>query len=123
MASAKFKTVDAYIAAQPKPAQKVLTRVRAIIRKAVPAAEESISYNMPTYKLEAGPVLYFAGWKRHFSLYPLGAEATKVLARELSAYEVEKGTVRFPLDEPVPEKLIAAIAKLRAKETAKAKAT
>lgn len=115
MPSTKFPTVDAYIAAQPGPTQQVLRRVRAIIRKAIPSAEESISYNIPAYKLAGGPVIYFAGWKRHYSLYPVGPEVLEVFASELAPYELEKGTARFPLDRPVPAKLIADIAKLRAK--------
>ena len=113
-----FQSVDQYIASQPEAAQSILAEVRAAIRKAVPAAEESISYQIPAYKLPAGPVLYFAGWKRHYSLYPATASIVSALEEELSAYEIRKGTIRFPLAEPVPVKLIGRIAKLRAKEIA-----
>jgi uncharacterized protein YdhG (YjbR/CyaY superfamily) len=68
-----FSSVDAYIAAQPETTQPILSRVRNAIRKAIPEAEGLISYKMPTYKLRAEPVLYFAGWKHHVSLYPLSA--------------------------------------------------
>jgi uncharacterized protein YdhG (YjbR/CyaY superfamily) len=67
MAKTDFQSVDAYIAAQPEAVQGLLERVRAAIRKAVPGAAEVISYRIPTYRLPAGPVLYFAGWKAHFS--------------------------------------------------------
>ncbi len=70
MAKTDFKSVDEYIASQPEAVQGVLERVRGAIRKAVPSAEEVISYKIPSYKLQGGPVLYFAGWKKHHSLYP-----------------------------------------------------
>ena len=111
-----FKSVDAYIAAQPAPVRTALTRVRATIRRALPAAEETISYNMPTYKLGGKTVLQFAGWKEHWSLY---AATPPVIARfkaALAPYKIEKGTIRIPFSEPVPEKLIADIAKFRAAE-------
>jgi len=112
-----FKSVDDYIAAQSDDARDVLQRVRSVIRKALPKAEEVISYNIPAYQLHDKVVLYFAGWKQHFSLYPIGARLTAVLKSELAHYEFNnKGTVRFPLSEPVPVKLIERIAKLRADE-------
>jgi uncharacterized protein YdhG (YjbR/CyaY superfamily) len=96
----------------------VLERVRSAIRKAVPEAEEVISYKIPAYKLPAGPVLYFAGWKRHFSLYPATATVVAAFKNEIASYVVHKGTIRFPLAQPVPVKLITRIAKFRAKEVA-----
>ena len=76
------------------------------IRKALPEAEEVISYQMPAYKLGSGRILYFAGWKRHYSLYPAGAGLVEAFQDELARYEVSKSTIRFPLSEPVPVKLI-----------------
>src|SRR4029453_7229736 len=70
MAKTDFKSVDQYIAAQPKAAQAVLKRVRSAIRKAVPGADEVISYQIPAYKLQGHTVIYFAGWKEHYSIYP-----------------------------------------------------
>lgn len=116
MAKPHLESVSAYIDAQPEASQEVLVAVRHAIRKAVPAAEESISYHMPTYKLIGSPMLYFASWKRHFSLYPISSEITAALARELEPYEVEKGTVRFPLTTPAPTALVTRIAKMRAAE-------
>jgi len=110
------KSVDEYIASQPKAAQGVLKRVRSAIRKAVPAAEEAISYKIPTYKLQGAVVLYFAGWSRHYSLYPAGDRVVAAFRDELAPYTVEKGTIRFPLSAPVPVKLIESIAKFRAQE-------
>ena len=116
MAKAGFQSVDEYIAAQPKAVQDILGRVRSTIREAVPGAGEVISYNIPTYKLRGGPVLYFAGWKQHYSLYPATARIVAAFKDELARYEIRKGTIRFPLSRPVPVKLIGRIAKFRAKE-------
>jgi len=110
--------VDGYIAAQPENVQRVLQRVRNIIRKAVPGAEESISYQIPTYKLRGERVIYFAGWKQHYSLYPATGPLVAAFKDELAPYELSKGTIRFPLSLPVPVKLIERIAKFRAKEAA-----
>jgi len=118
MAKTGFQSVDQYIAAQPEPVQRVLKRVRNAIRKAVPGVEEVISYKIPTYKLQGGPVLYFAGWKKHYSLYPATAHLVAVFHDDLAPYEVDKGTIRFPLSQPVPVKLIERIANFRAKEVA-----
>ena len=118
MAKTDFKSVDEYIAAQPEAVQGILERVRTTIRKAVPRAEEVISYKIPTYKLNGGPVLYFAGWKQHYSLYPASAHLVAAFKEELAPYKVNKGTIRFPLSEPVPAQLIEGIAKFRAKDVA-----
>jgi uncharacterized protein YdhG (YjbR/CyaY superfamily) len=113
------KSVDGYIASQPKEVQVLLERVRATIAKAVPGAEEQISYGIPAFKLHGRPVLYFAGWKQHYSLYPSTAPLIAAFRKELAPYEVNnKGTIRFPLSKPVPVKLIAALAKFRAMEVA-----
>jgi uncharacterized protein YdhG (YjbR/CyaY superfamily) len=113
------KNIDEYVAGFPRPAQAVLKRVRSIIRKAVPGADEAISYGIPTFKLNGRYVLYFAAWKQHYSLYPSTGPLVAAFKDDLAPYEMSgKGTIRFPLGEPVPEKLIAAIAKFRAKEVA-----
>ncbi len=113
-----FKSVDEYIASQPEIVQGVLNRVRSNIRKAMPGAEEVISYKMPAYKLNGVPVLWFAGWRQHYSLYPATDHVVAAFKDELAPYKVNKGTIRFPLSEPVPVKLIERIAKFRAKEVA-----
>jgi uncharacterized protein YdhG (YjbR/CyaY superfamily) len=118
LANSDFKSVDEYIASQPEAVQGVLKRVRSTIRKAIPGAEELISYKIPSYKLHGGPVLYFAGWKRHYSLYPATGHLVAAFKDDLAAYEVSKGTIRFPLSQPVPVRLIERIAKFRAKEVA-----
>jgi uncharacterized protein YdhG (YjbR/CyaY superfamily) len=84
MAKTDFKSVDEYIASQPEAAQGVLELVRSSIRKAVPNAEESISYKIPTYKLRGDPVIYFAGWKQHYSLYPATAAPSISVAATLN---------------------------------------
>jgi uncharacterized protein YdhG (YjbR/CyaY superfamily) len=118
MAKTGFKSVDDYIASQPETVQGVLRHVRSIIRKALPGAEEVISYQIPAYKLPGGPALYFAGWKRHYSLYPATDQVVAAFKDDLAPFEVSKGTIRFPLSQPVPVKLIQRIAKFRAKEVA-----
>jgi uncharacterized protein YdhG (YjbR/CyaY superfamily) len=118
MAKTDFKSVDEYIASQPEAVRGILGRVRSTIRKAVPAAEEMISYKIPAYKLHNRPALYFAGWKQHYSLYPASGRLVAAFRDELATYQVSKGTIRFPLSQPVPVKLIGSIAKFRAKEVA-----
>lgn len=109
-------SVDEYISSQPEAVRGVLSRLRDTIRKAVPEAEESISYGIPTYKLGGERVLYFAAWKKHYSLYPITGRVIAALKAELAPYEVDKSTIRFAYTQPVPVKLIRRIAKFRAKE-------
>jgi uncharacterized protein YdhG (YjbR/CyaY superfamily) len=111
-------SVDAYIASRAPAVQHVLRRVRNAIRQAVPRADEAISYGMPTYKLDGRAVIYFAGWSEHYSVYPWTADVKEALGSELTPYEAGKGTLRFALADPVPVRLIARIAKLRAQEVA-----
>jgi len=123
MAKTDFKSVDEYIATFPDGVQATLRRVRSTIRKALPGAEEAISYQIPTYRMHGGYVVYFAGWKQHYSLYPATGRLVAVFEDDLAPYEVSKGTIRFPLSRPVPVTLIARIAKFLAKEMpARAKA-
>ena len=119
MSRTRSASVAEYIAAQPKASQPVLRQVRAAIRKALPGAEEVISYGIPAYRLHRYVVIYFAGWRTHYSLYPVNARRIALLKPSSASYEVnEKGTIRFPLSERPPVRFIAAIAKLRAKEVA-----
>ena len=106
-----MQTVDDYIKAQPVAVRDILERVREAIQKGMAGAVESISYKIPTYKLPGGQVLYFAGWKQHYSLYPATPELLAKFQQELMPYKVQKGTIRFPLGEPVPVELIERIAK------------
>lgn len=112
------KSVDDYIAKHPGDTQAILRRVRRTLRKALPGAEETISYQIPSYKLHGGYVIYFAGWKQHYSLYPANARLVAAFKTELRPYERSKGTIRFPCSQPIPVKLIERIAKFLAREAA-----
>src|ERR1700679_3697373 len=116
MPADKFETVDEYIAAQRETVHAILQRVRATILKALPGAEETISYNMPTYTLRGNFIIHFAAWKRHFSLYPASAKLIWSFKKELAAAALIKNTIRFSLAEPVPTALIERITKFRVKE-------
>ena len=119
MAGIKFTTIDEYLASQPKGVQTALKRVRDIIRKAMPGAEEVISYGIPAFRLGGRTVLYLAGWKAHYSLYPSSRALELTFKKELEPYELShKGTIRFPFSEPLPAKLIENIVKFRVKESA-----
>ena len=118
MANTDFRSVDEYIASRPEPLRPVLERVRSAVRKALPKAEEVISYQIPAYRLYGGVVLYFAGWKEHYSLYPVSASLLAEFGDELAGCEISKGTIRFPLSRRVPVTLIGRIAKFKAKEAA-----
>jgi uncharacterized protein YdhG (YjbR/CyaY superfamily) len=108
------RSVDDYIAVQPEAVRPLLEQVRGAIRKAVPEAVEGIGYGMPGYKLHGRPMLYFAGFKAHYSLFAASGTFFAALAEELKGYELRKGTIHFALDKPVPVRLIGKIAKLRA---------
>jgi uncharacterized protein YdhG (YjbR/CyaY superfamily) len=119
MAKTDFKSVDEYVAAHPQATQAALQQVRRAIQQAVPEAQELVSYQIAAYKLAGAPLLYFAGWKKHYSLYPVNEHLASHFQDDLSQYEIEKSTIRFPLDQPVPVKLIGRIAKYRALELSK----
>ncbi|MDP1803123.1 MAG: DUF1801 domain-containing protein [Bacteroidota bacterium] len=108
------ESVDEYIKTFPKETQKYLKQIRAVIKKAAPKAEEGIGYKMPAYKLN-GTLVYFAGYEKHIGFYatPTGHKEFK---KELSVYKEGKGSVQFPLDEPLPIALITKIVKFRVKE-------
>lgn len=119
MTKTDFKSVADYIASHPAPVRSALRRVRSAIRKALPEAEETISYQIPAYKLGGRTVIYFAGWKAHYSIYPATKRLAAAFKKELAPYEVnDKGTIRFPLAEPVPVELIEDLATFRATEVA-----
>ena len=108
------KTIDEYIADYPKDIQKLLQQVRATIKKAAPEAEEKISYGIPTFTLN-GNLVHFGAYEKHIGFYamPTGHEAFK---KELSVYKQGKGSVQFPIDQPLPLDLISRIVKFRVKE-------
>ena len=108
------KNIDAYIANFPKDVQEILSELRATIRDAAPEAEETISYQMPTFRLK-GNLVHFAAYKNHIGFYPTpsGIENFK---KELSLYKGAKGSVKFPIDKPLPFDLISKIVKFRVAE-------
>lgn len=110
-------TITEYIAACPRKTQGALRKVRAAIRKALPGAEEAISYRIPAFKLHGRVVVYFAAWDGHYAVYPFTRRMEAAFRDEIRPYEISgKGTIRFPYSEPVPVALIQAIAKARAQE-------
>ena len=112
-----FNSIDEYIATFPKDIQKILQELRATIKAAAPDSEEKISYQMPTFFMN-GNLVHFAAFKKHIGFYPTpsGIEAFQ---KELSVYDGAKGSVQFPIDEPMPLKLISRIVKFRAAENIK----
>jgi uncharacterized protein YdhG (YjbR/CyaY superfamily) len=107
--------IDEYLANFPKEAQDILEKIRVTIKKVVPDAEETISYGIPTFKLNGVYLVYFAGYKNHIGFYatPTGHEEFK---EALSIYKQGKGSVQFPLDKPIPFDIIERIVKFRVKE-------
>jgi uncharacterized protein YdhG (YjbR/CyaY superfamily) len=115
----RIQTVDEYVDAQTPSARIELVRALSAIREALPKATEVISYGFPTYKVDGKAAVYFAVWKKHYSLYPVSRALLAEFQNELSEYTVEGATIRFPSTKPVPVKLIARIAKFRANEVSK----
>jgi len=112
----KFNTVDEYIAGFPENIQNILEQIRAVIKQTAPAATESISWEMPAYKLNGKPLVYFAGHKKHLGFYPVPSDI-EALKDELSGYKQSgKGTVQFPYDKPLPLSLIIRIIEYRVTE-------
>ena len=105
-------TVDEYIASFPPDVQRTLEEVRVAIRAAVPGTEERISYGIPTFALDGRYVVYFSGWKRHVSVYPIpDTTGNGAFERELKPYIAGKGTLKFALERPIPIELIQRVAK------------
>jgi len=111
----QFKSIDEYIRTFPEDVQDILEKMRRTIKKAAPQAVESISYQMPTFKLKGKSLVYFAGYKNHIGFYPIpsGIEAFE---EELSTYKQGRGSVQFPLSRPVPYDLVKKIVVYRSKE-------
>jgi len=110
----KFNDIDSYIASFPKETQNLLKQVRETIRKAAPLAEETINYGISTFTLK-GSLVHFAAFKNHIGFYPTpsGIETFK---KDLSVYDGAKGSVKFPVNKPIPFELISRIVKFRAME-------
>jgi uncharacterized protein YdhG (YjbR/CyaY superfamily) len=116
MARTKFKSVTEYIESKPRAAQAILKRVRSAIRKAIPKAEEGIAYQIAAYTMNGTGIIYFAGWKEHYSLYPIHESLVAAFQKELTGCKISKGTLRFPLSEPVPSDLIERIVRFRVQQ-------
>ncbi|HEY6626436.1 MAG TPA: DUF1801 domain-containing protein [Ignavibacteriaceae bacterium] len=110
----RFETIDEYIKTFPKDIQKILELVRETIKEAAPNAEEAISYQIPTFKLN-GNLVHFAAFKNHIGFYP-APSGQKAFEKELSGYKSGKGSIQFPIDKPMPLALIKKIVKYRVKE-------
>ncbi|MCB0033608.1 MAG: DUF1801 domain-containing protein [Anaerolineales bacterium] len=116
-----FQTIDDYIATHDPEVQAILQQIRATIHAAAPEAEEAISYQMPTFKLQ-GNLIHFAAYKSHIGLYPTPS-GIEGFEEELAPYKRAKGSIRFPLDQPIPYELISQITHFRVSENlAKAEA-
>jgi uncharacterized protein YdhG (YjbR/CyaY superfamily) len=110
----QFKNIDDYLAGAPEDVRPVLEKIRQTIHDAAPQAEEAISYGMPAFK-QNGALVYFAAFKDHIGFFPTGSGVSH-FTKELEKYDTSKGTIRFPLDKPVPYGLITKIVKFRLKE-------
>ena len=114
-AAIKAETVDDYIRDSPTEVRELLKALRRVIREAAPDAKESISYHMPTYKVGKKPLVYFAAYQRHVSVYPTTERSVAPLPA-LAPYRSGRGTLKFPLDRPVPLALVKQFVRLRLKE-------
>jgi uncharacterized protein YdhG (YjbR/CyaY superfamily) len=107
-----FKSIDEYIASFPEETQKILEELRSVIKAAAPDAKEKISYQIPTLELNSRNLIHFAAWKKHIGMYPIPA-GSEAFEKELSQYADGKGTLKFPLNKPLPLKLIREIVQFR----------
>lgn len=108
-----IKTIDEFIAKYPANIQAILQSIRETIHEVVPQAKEKISYGIPTFELNGKNLVHFSAYEKHIGFYP-GAQSIVDFAEDLSEYDTSKGTVRFPLDKPIPYNLIKKITKASA---------
>lgn len=118
MAKTNFKSIDEYIAACPEATHARLQEIRAAIKKIVPEAKERISYQIAAFELNGKHLIHFAGWKKHISLYPIPA-GDEAFEQAVSQYADGKGTMKLPLDEPLPMRLVNKVIKLHLAENLK----
>ena len=107
-----FNSIDEYIATFPENVQKILEDIRATIKTVAPDAKEKISYQIAAFELNGRNLIHFAGWNRHISMYPVPA-GDEAFEKKIARYVAGKGTLKFPLDEPIPLELIGEIVKFR----------
>ena len=118
MAKDHFKSMDEYIASFPENVRKILEEIRNAIKATVPEAEEYISYNMPAFKVNGEYFAHFAAWKTHIGMYPIPA-GNKAFQKEIVKYRGAKSSLNFPIDKPMPLKLIGKVVKFRIAENLK----
>lgn len=114
----RFTTIDQYIKTFPKDVQSILQGIRQTVRQAAPEAVETISYQMPTFKLNGRFLVSFAAWKHHVGMYPIPS-GTEAFKKKILEYKGAKSTARFPMEKPVPEGLVTQLVRFRVKETLK----
>ena len=114
--SAKPANTDEYLATLTGEQRAVVESLREVIRGAAPGAEEGFSYGMPLFRLGGKPLVWYAAWKKHYSLYPLSATMLQAHAADIEGYETSKGTIRFPASRPLPFDLVKRLVAARAAE-------
>ena len=109
------KTVEEYIDSQPKEQRKVLEKIRALVKSMIPKAEEAMGYGVASFKLNSKPLIYYASFKNHIGIYPV-PKAEGKLAEKIKKHQTGKGTLQFPLNEPIPYGFIKQVIKIREDE-------
>ncbi|HYH82045.1 MAG TPA: DUF1801 domain-containing protein [Longimicrobium sp.] len=113
---AKLANTDEYLATLDDGQRAVVERLRDVIRAAAPGAEEGFSYQMPLFRLGGKPLVWYAAWKQHYSLYPIGTAQLRAVAAEAAGYETARGTIRFPASWPLPYDLVTKLVEARVAE-------